>query len=150
MLLLYYIHWLLSLIYRGVFSVGVVAVQGRQLSSVNVLTDYSYINNALGRGDRLVRCLTGLGPTSTSKNANANLGGMYFNGIMILIRDESVSCGPDIILVRPGAGIAGVINIDQCGVFSTAVEGVYTCTMMNSAMMNESVRFGVYFTGRSE
>ena len=125
-------------------------MQGRGFSSVDALTDYSYINNALGRGDRLARCLTGLGPTSTSKNANAYLGGLYFNGTVLPIRDESVNCGPYVILVRPGATTAGVITIDQCEPFTNDNEGIYTCTMMNSAMMNESVRFGVYFTGRSK
>ena len=124
-------------------------MQGRQISSDNILTDYSYVNNST-YGDRLVRCLTGLGPTSTSINANAYLCGIHFNDKIKHFRNESARCGSDTILVRPGASIAGVIDIDQCGAFSTAAEGVYTCTMMNSSMMNESVRFGVYFTGRSE
>ena len=34
--------------------------------------------------------------------------------------------------------------------FSTSVEGIYTCVMINSSMMNESISFGVYFSGRSE
>ena len=34
--------------------------------------------------------------------------------------------------------------------FSTSVEGIYTCVMMNSSMINESISFGIYFSGRSE
>ena len=93
-------HQLLWFIYRCEFSVGVVAVQGRQFSSVNVLTDYSYVY-IVRHGNRLARCVTVLGPPSTSRNANAYLGGLYFNDNMISIRDESVSyCGQDTILVR--------------------------------------------------
>ena len=52
---------------------------------------------------------------------------------------------------RPGGSIAGIINIGQCSTPSTDNEGVYTCTMMSSAMMNQSVRFGIlYFSSRSE
>ena len=33
---------------------------------------------------------------------------------------------------------------------SINAEGVYTCIMKNSSMVNESIRFGVYSSGRSE
>ena len=33
---------------------------------------------------------------------------------------------------------------------TAATEGVYSCTMMNSSMMNQTMRVGVYFYGRSE
>ena len=156
------IHQLLWFMYRGVFTVGVAVTEvmyntdgtarSYALTSANALTDYSYISARGGdpNGAHLVRCLTGLGPTSTSNGANGALGGLYFNGNMIPNSGEQASCSSDVIQVRPGGGIAGVTNIHQCEAFSTAVEGIYTCTMMNSSMMNESVRFGVYFTGRSE
>ena len=72
---------------------------------------------------------------------------MYFNGHRIPNREECCSA-----IVQPilSTGNAGIININQCGVFSTTAEGVYTCTMMNSAKLNELVRFGMYFTGRGE
>ena len=54
------------------------------------------------------------------------------------------------IQARPGVGTAGVINLHQCNPFIIALEGIYTCTMMNSSMMNQSVRLGVYFSVRSE
>ena len=56
----------------------------------------------------------------------------------------------EIITSIPGGAVTGVININQCGAFSTAAEGVYTCTMMNSSMMDQSVRLGIYFSGRSK
>ena len=156
------IHQLLRFIYRGVFTVGVAAIEvmyntGGTVSSsapisANTLTDYSYINARDGdpNGAFVVRCLTGLGPTSTSNGANGALGGLYFNGIMIPNSDEGASCSSNVFQVRPGGSLAGITNIYQCEAFSTSVEGIYTCTMMNSSMMNELVRFGVYFTGRSE
>ena len=134
--------------YRGVFSVG-VAVTRDQLTLADVRS-YVTAGTVNGFGHFVARCLTGLGPTSSSTNANSALGGLYFNGTMIPNSGESASCGSDVIQVRPGSGAAGVINFHQCQPFTTDYEGVYTCTVMNSAMMNESVRFGIYFNGRSE
>ena len=94
--------------------------------------------------------MTGLGPDDSDSGANGVLGGWYFDGTVIPNSGEQGPCASDVIQVRPGAGTAGVINIFQCGAFSTSVEGVYTCIMMNSSMMTQSVRLGVYFTGRSE
>ena len=94
----------------------------------------------------IARCVTGLGPSGSDDN-NA-LGGWYFNGNSIPngICDSSV--------VQPnGATInnfVGVINLFQCGQFSTTGEGVYTCTLQNSSMINQSMRLGIYFSGRSE
>ena len=93
----------------------------------------------------IASCMTGLGPNKY--NINGVLGGLYFKGERIPNREE---CSSAIVQPIPSTGNAGIININQCGLFSTTAEGVYTCTMMNSAMLNESVRFGVYFTGRSE
>ena len=156
------IHQLLWFMYRGVLTVGVAAIEvmynadGTVSSSApifaNTLTDYSYINARDGdpNGAFVARCMTGLGPTSTRNGANGVLGGLYFNGTMIPNSDEQASCSSDVIHVRPGGSLAGITNIYQCEAFSTSVEGIYTCTMMNSSMMNESVRFGMYFSGRSE
>ena len=153
------IHQLLWFMYRGVFTVGVAVtkviyntagrVSSKALTFANALTDYSYINARDGNPNDalLVRCLTGLGPSGSE---NGVLGGLYFNGNMIPNSGEQALCSSDTIQVRPGSTIAGVTNIHQCGAFSTDVEGIYTCTMMNSSMMNQSVRFGIYFSGRSE
>ena len=140
--------------YRGVFTVGIAvtsALQNSKLIPANALIDYSYINarNVVPNGALLARCLTGLGPTSDSNGANGALGGLYFNGSMIPNSDEQASCSSDVIQVRPGAGIAGITNIRQCEEFSISREGIFTCTVMNSSMMDQSVRFGVYFSGRS-
>ena len=152
------IHQLLWFMYRGVFTVGVAvtnALQNSNLNSANELTDYSYINarSGTGNGALLARCLTGLGPTETSNGANALLGGLYFNGSMIPNSGETASCvgSSGVIQVRPGRTLAGVMNFHQCQTFTTDNEGVYTCTMMINAMMDEeSVRFGIYLSTRSE
>ena len=135
--------------YRGVFTVGAV-VTNEALTITDAIGDYSYVNAGSGNGNFVARCLTGLGPTRISSGANGALGGLYFNGTMIPNSGESASCGSAAIQARPGRTTAGVINFHQCGTFTTDYEGVYTCTMMNSSMMNESVRFGIYFSGRSE
>ena len=140
------IHQLLWFMYRGVFTVG-VAVTTNTLTFDNALTDYSYINARSGAGSsQLARCLTGLGPSDNSNNNNGVLGGWYFNGNMLR---NHVVCS-EIITSIPGGIVTGVTNIHQCGAFSTAAEGVYTCTMMNSSMINELIRLGIYFSGRSE
>ena len=138
------IHQLLWFMYRGVFTVGVAVTN--TLTPANALTDYSYINAGNGNDyPQVARCLTGLGP---SGNNNGVLGGWYFNGNMIT---NHVQCsGKGIIQPIPGGLVAGVININKCGKLSTAAEGVYTCTMMNSSMTEQSVRLGIYFSGRSE
>ena len=143
------IHQLLWFMYRGVFTVGVVLTRGYGFALADALTDYSYINARGGNGDgaQLARCLTGLGP---SGNDNGLLGGLYFNGTMIPNSGEVGPCASHIIQVRPGGSVAGVNNIHQCGAFYTAIEGIYTCKMMNSSMMEQSFRFGIYLTGRSE
>ena len=145
------IHQLSWFMYRVVFTVGVVVTR-RSLTLADALTDYSYINNKHGNAlrARIARCLTGLAPTDTNNGANGDLGGLYFNGTMIPNSDESSSCGTDVILVRPGATAAGVINIEQCGEFTIHNEGIYTCTMMTSSIMDQSVRFGIYLNGRCE
>ena len=142
------IHQLLWFMYRGVFTVGVVVTN--TLTPANALTDYSYINargdNARQSRPQVASCLTGLGPSGN--DANGVLGGWYFNGNMIT---NQVQCFNNIIIQPiPGGLVAGVINIHQCIAFTTATEGVYTCTMMNSSMMEQSVRLGIYFSGRSE
>ena len=112
----------------------------------NALADYSYFQASNGSSTvRIARCVTGLGP---SGNDNGELGGLYFNGSAIV--DES--CSLAIIQPRPAdiSNLPGAINVLQCGEFSTTFEGIYTCTLRNSAMMNESIRFGLYFTGRSK
>ena len=143
----YIIHQLLWFMYRSVFTLGVVVTRGFTVAQTNILTDYSYVTAKDGTGDGvwLVRCLTGLGP---SDNDSGVLGGLYFNGNRI---PNGPICSSEGI-IQPALEIltAGVTNVHQCEAFSTSVEGIYTCTMMNSSMMNELIRFGIYFAGRSE
>ena len=151
------IHQLLWFMCRGIFTVGVVVTRNSLTDATDFLTDYSYIDAIDSPGSNgvlLARCLTGLGPNGTSWNANGDLGGWYFiNGTMIPNSDVLEECyNQDVgaIQARPGFRTAGVSNIRQCDPFTIALEGIYTCTMMNSSMMNQSVRLGVYFTGRCE
>ena len=152
--------------YRVVFTVGVALIEvmynadgttisSNALTSANTLNDYLYIyarDSPGNNGAQLARCVTGLGPTSTGNDANDMLGGLYFNGNKIPAASIPPSCSGNsgIIQVRLGTSGAGVFNFHQCGSLTTAAEGVYTCALMNSAMMNESVRFGIYLNGRSE
>ena len=155
------IHQLLWFMYRGVFTVGVAVTRNSLTDATDFLTDYSYINasDSPDNGALLARCLTGLGPNDTSNNANSELGGWYFNGNMIHNSGVHRECGspadnnnPAVgaIQARPGFGTAGVINLRQCDPFTIALEGIYTCTMMTSSVMDQSIRLGVYFSVRGE
>lgn len=135
--------------YGDVFTVGIV-LTGTLLGNNatvpgNVLNAYSYVipdNQTV-----LTRCSTGLGPSGTDDNSA--VGGLYFNGSRV----SNSLCSSSSRYVQPNpAGIAGVIDILQCAAktFSIVEEGIYTCIMMNSSMINESISFGVYFAGRSE
>ena len=114
----------------------------------NHLTDYSYIYTTATSGTPLIaRCVTGLGPSSTDDN-NA-LGGLYFNDSRI----PNGNCNASASVQANGALISnfvGVINLLQCGAFSTDGEGIYTCRMMDRLRMYQTMRLGVYFAGRSE
>ena len=143
--------------YRSVFTVGIALIEvmgsddavDNAIVSANAITEYSYVNNRGDNRGQLTRCATGLGPNAT--HDNRALGEVYFNGNRI----PDVKCGdgssPIVRLQSPSvSNVVGVINIHQCREFSTAVEGIYTCIVMNSSVMSESIRFGVYFTGRSK
>ena len=151
MLLLYYTP---VVMYRGVFTVGIALIgvtDSNAIISDNALTDYSYVNarDIVTSSTQIARCVTGLGPSAP--NDNSAVGGVYFNGSRITIVASCSDSSSPIIRQQPaGLNNLGVINIVQCTTLTTAVEGIYTCIMMNSSMMNDSIRFGVYFTGRSE
>ena len=123
-------------------------LSGSHFTLAYALTDYSYINarNGYSSGAILGRCVTGLGPSYTDNGA---LGGLYFGGSKIPNR---AGCSSAAVQPRPENiyNYVGVISILQCGYFSTVEEGIYTCTMMNSSFKSQSVRFGIYFNGRSE
>ena len=147
------IHQLLWFMYRGVFTVGIALIEvmgsNNDAVSANAVPDYSYVNDRSDNDGQLTRCATGLSPSGT--DPNSALGEVYFNGNRI----PNIRCGdsssPIVRLQSPSVKHwVGVINIVQCRTFSTAAEGIYTCIMMNSSMMSESIRFGVYLTGRSK
>ena len=162
MLLLYYTPVVMVYVW-SVFTVGIAVTRNSLTDATDFLTDYSYVyaSDSPGYfGVLLARCVTGLGPTGTSINANGDLGGWYFNnGTMIPNSGVNQECGsPTVndypavgaIQARPGLNTAGVNNLRQCDPFTIALEGIYTCTMMNSSVMDQLVRLGVYFSVRSE
>ena len=93
----------------------------------------------------VARCVTGLGPDG---NDNTVLGGWYFKGSFIPNR----ICGGSVIQQHGALKTSdvGVVDLFQCETFSTNAEGVYTCMIINSSRMEQSMRLGVYFNGRSK
>ena len=149
--------------YRGVFTVGIALIgvmyddDGDYISNAivsdNAIGDYSYVNGRDGpisMSLQIARCLTGLGPSDPDDNSV--LGGLYFNGAAVPNVPCDDSSSPIIRQQPTGLNTLGAINMVQCvnKDFSTSVEGIYICLMMNSSMMDESISFGVYFSGRSE
>ena len=142
--------------YGGVFTVGIALIGvmpggSNAIVSANAIGDYSYVNARGGiyQGVQIARCVTGLGPISTDNNDA--VGGMDFKGNRL----QTGWCADNfsaIIQPQPAGNLnnLAVINIQQCRAFTTTVEGIYTCVMINSSMMEQSIRFGVYFSGRSE
>ena len=139
----------------GVALIKVMPAQNRggvdntAIISANAISNYSYVTlRGISYQDvQIAHCVTGLGPNGTDDNAA--LGSCYFNGTRI----PFVGCGDSssaIIQPTVARNIVGVINIVECRELTTDVEGIYTCVIMNSSMIHESIRFGVYFDGRSE
>ena len=153
MLLLCYTPVVIVIMYRGVLTVGIAVTRAHpdnSIISANAIADYSYINARESTTGQIARCVTGLGPANGENNND--IGSFYFNGNSVLFGSM---CGSSTPILQPRGAIdlnvnVGVINIIQCRAFTTSAEGVYTCTMINSSMVEQSVRFGVYFTGRSE
>ena len=118
------------------------------LISSNQLPDYSFLTEpfTLNIFDVVLHCVTGLGPTGG--NNNAVLGDWYFGGNQIPVTQP---CG-SVFQVRSGNpnNFPGLINLYPCGSLSPDEEGVYSCMMMNSSMMVQTTRVGLYLSGRSE
>ena len=119
------------------------------LVSSNQIIDYSFVTQPfiLAQFNEIIRCATGLGPSG--RDSYTVLGGWYFNGAQL---PQKTNCGSPAFAVR-GANpmkYPGVINLYKCGAFTTTEEGVYSCIMMNSSMMNQTIRVGVYVSRRSE
>ena len=122
---------------------GTNAVQAR-----NVLDDYTYILLDGSERDNhiLFRCSTGLGPAGNSNNDV--IGNLYYNNMLL---PDGMCNG---FIKGEGATnvqrFPGTYNARVCGLLTTSTEGVYTCTLTNSSMMDQSVRIGLYLSGRSE
>ena len=114
----------------------------------NVLDDYSYIllDGTEQINNILFRCSTGLGPSGS--DTNDVIGDIYYNNMPL---PDGVCSG--VIQAEGTANVArfpGTYSARICGVLNTSTEGVYTCTLTNSSMMDQSVSIGVYLSGRSE
>ena len=133
---------------------GVIAMgQGDETNLVrasNVLDDYTYIflNGSEQDNHILFRCSTGLGPAGG--NNNSVIGKLYYNNTPLphgvcngFIEAEGT------LNVRRYPGTYQACVCDN-GRLTTSTEGVYTCTLTNSSMMDQSVRIGLYLSGRSE
>ena len=123
---------------------GIAITTGNNdLSFDNLLDDYSLI---FASGPGLVaRCVTGLGPNGDD---NTDLGGWFFSGFPVFNRECS-----GLVIQQDGAlmrGQVGVVDLYQCLTLSTSAEGIYTCMIMNSSMMIQTMRVGLYFDGRSK
>jgi len=119
------------------------------LATDNQVHDYSFVTQpfTIDSFNVFLHCVTGLGPPGG--NTNAVLGGWYFNNIKLTANSD---CNGLVFQVRAADTrvYPGVINLYLCGTFTTTEEGVYSCIMMNSSMMEQEIRVGVYFNGRSE
>ena len=133
---------------------GVIAMsQGDGTNAVqasNVLDDYTYIllDDSERDNHLLFRCSTGLGPAGS--DTNDVIGDLYYNNMLL---PDGVCNG--FMQTEGATDIArfpGTYNVRVCdnGILTTSTEGVYTCILTNSSMMDQSVRIGLYLSGRSE
>ena len=139
-------HCILGIAVTGAFNIST------DLVSSNHITDYSFVIQpfTLDPFNSTLRCVSGLGPSGS--DSNAALGGWYFNGAQLFVPTGGSGCDGPVVEVRGASGrrYPGVINLYLCGTFTTTEEGVYSCIMMNSSMLEQTMRVGVYFSGRSE
>jgi len=120
------------------------------LVSSNQINDYSFVTQPFMRDehDVILRCISGLGPPDM--DSNTVLGGWYYDGVQIPV--APLSCFGPVIEVRSAnsRNYPGVINLYLCGTFTTTEEGIYSCIIMNSSMVEQTMRVGLYLSGRSE
>jgi len=154
--LLYVLVYVLKHISNAVYILGIAVTGASNIStdlvSSNQITDYSFVTQPFTLDPSLVilRCATGLGPSGS--DGNIVLGGWYFNGAQLFVPTGSRLCEGPAVEVRGANGrrYPGVINLYLCGTLTTTEEGVYSCIMMNSSVMIQTMRVGVYFSGRSK
>ena len=112
------------------------------------MAHYSYVNIPDDSNVRIARCVTGLGPTGTRNNSV--LGGWYFNNARVIF-SATTNCTDPPIQQRSNSRNAGVVDLRNCETLTTiAQEGVYSCIIINSSMMNQTMKLGVYLSGRSK
>lgn len=127
---------------------SVMGDETNQVRASNVLDDYSYIylNDIHNMIAILFRCSTGLGPSGS--DSNDVIGNISYNNMLL---PERVCSG---LMRAEGAPrvdrFPGVYHARHCSRLTISTEGVYTCTLKNSSMMNQSLRVGIYFIGRSK
>ena len=125
--------------------IGVELVDNPTIVSDNILSE-NFLFAAVTTDTILARCVTGLGPSGNQ--GNTILGEWAFNGTPIPYGE----CNMNNLAIQPrgATDVAGVIDLYQCETFTTAAEGIYACTVMNSSMMDQAMSVGVYFPGRSK
>ena len=123
-----------------------------RIQASNILDDYSviYLNGEeFKETDQfLFRCVTGLGPTCNDNRnncGNKNIGNFFYDDLLLTNCNRFLEVRGPNATKHPGA-----LNAGLCGSLTTDTEGVYTCTLMNSSMMNQSMSVGIYFSGRSK
>ena len=120
--------------------------------TANQLADYQFITAPLQTDQNGValRCATGLGPPGIS--SNLALGGWYFSGMQIFVGSSCSGESNSVFQVRSAnrRNFPGIINLYPCGPLSVDEEGIYSCMIMNSSMMVQTARVGLYLRGRSE
>ena len=139
-------HFFLGISITGASNVGT------DLVSTNQIADYSFVTQpfALDLFNVLFRCSSGLGPSG--RDSNVALGKWYFNGTQVFYNSSRSNCFGPVFEMRAAnpRNYPGVVNLYLCGAFTATEEGIYSCIMINSSMMNQTMRVGVYFSGRSE
>ena len=112
----------------------------------NVLDDYSFIHlNATEKNDYLIfRCVSGLGPSGN--NTNNMTGKIFFNNTSL--NPSTLNDCNGFVRVTGARNIRnfpGIYNACVCSNrynFTTSVEGIYTCRLLNSSMMYQNMSIG--------
>jgi len=121
----------------------------RGVDFTNPVSDYSFVTQPfiLNPFRTIFHCSSGLGPLGSERNTI--LGGWYFGGRRV---QSGKYCSNSVFEMRAAnnKNYPGVINLYLCKNFTAAEEGIYSCQMTNSSMMQQTKRVGVYLSDRSE
>ena len=117
----------------------------------NQIKDYSAVLQPFNIDQHkvILRCASGLG--ALGNMPSTSLGGWYFEKMEFPVggRDCMKNYAFEVLQAN-GKKYPGVINLYLCENFSINEEGIYSCIMKNSSMMNQTVRVGLYLNGRSK